>query len=68
MKIITKCLGPIALFCSAQVCAWSNHTLVSHQLIQSMPQVASVAPVKVESLAEFLLANETAVAQLLAED
>ncbi|MAA72966.1 MAG: hypothetical protein CL679_14700 [Bermanella sp.] len=33
-----------------------------------MPQVASVAPVKVESLAEFLLANETAVAQLLAED
>lgn len=68
MKIITKCLGPLALFCSAQVCAWSNHTLVSHQLIQSMPQVASVAPVKVESLAEFLLANETAVAQLLAED
>ena len=68
MKIITKLFWPIALLCSGQVCAWSNHTLVSHELIQSMPEVASAKPVKVESLAEFLLANESAVADRLAED
>jgi hypothetical protein len=68
MKIITKLVLPIALACSGNVWAWSNHTLVSHQLVLTMPQVASAEPVKVESLAEFLMANETAVAQLLAED
>ena len=68
MKIITKLLFPAVMVCSANLWAWSNHTLVSHQLIQSMPQVASASPVKVESLAEFLMANEAAVAELLAKD
>lgn len=68
MKIITKLVLPMAMVCSAQVLAWSNHTLVSQQLVQTMPEVASAEPVAVESLAEFLMANEAEVAQLLAED
>lgn len=68
MKIITILGTVIAFLASASVWSWSNHTLVSHQLVQSMPEVANAAPVKVESLAEFLMANEQQVAQLLAED
>lgn len=66
MKRITTLL--LTLACSTNLWAWSNHTLVSHQLIQSMPKVASSAPVKVESLTEFLMANESELAALLAED
>lgn len=68
MKIITKLVLPMAMVCSAQVLAWSNHTLVSQQLVQTMPEVASAEPVAVESLAEFLMANEADVANLLSED
>lgn len=68
MNVISRCFLPLALCCSANLWAWSNHTLVSHELIQSMPQVATQNPVKVESLAEFLMANEEAVAKLLERD
>jgi hypothetical protein len=68
MKIITRLSLLVLTVSSANLWAWSNHTLVSHELAQSMPQVASAAPVKVETLAEFLMANEIAVAELLADD
>ena len=65
MNVISRCFLPLALCCSANLWGWSNPTLVSHEFIQSMPQVATHNPVKVESLAEFLMANEEAVAMLL---
>lgn len=43
---------------SAQAWSWSNHTLVSEQLLNSMPEVSSADLVKVETLQSFLLANE----------
>lgn len=68
MKIIKPLCTASVLLTSLSAWSWSNHTLVSHQLVQSMPQVAEAAPVKVESLAEFLMANEQQVAQMLAAD
>ena len=43
---------------SGQAFSWSNHTLVSKQLLQSMPEVSSAELVEVEALESFLLANE----------
>jgi len=43
---------------SGQALSWSNHTLVSKQLLGSMPEVNSAEHVKVETLRSFLLANE----------
>ncbi len=51
----------LSLLISAQAFSWSNHTLVSHQLLATLPQVRDSAPVKVESLESFLLANEKAL-------
>jgi len=48
----------LSLFISAQALSWSNHTLVSHQLLNTLPSVRDAAPVKVESLESFLLATE----------
>ncbi|USE37997.1 hypothetical protein [Endozoicomonas sp. SCSIO W0465] len=55
----------LALLISAQAFSWSNHTLVSHQLLATIPQVHDAAPAKVESLESFLLANEKALEAFL---
>jgi len=60
--------GTIALFISAHAWSWTNHTLVSHELVRSMPQVSEQPAVKVESLESFLMANEEALVELLAND
>lgn len=54
------CLA-VSLMLSAQAFAWSNHTLVSHQLVSTLPQVRDAALVEVESLERFLMANEKAL-------
>jgi len=68
MKIITKLCLPLAMACSTQLWAWSNHTLVSQHLVETIPEVKQAPPVPVESLAEFLIANEQDIEQLLADD
>ena len=41
--------------------AWSNHTMVAYRALESMPEVASAAPVTVEPLEAFLKAEEKAL-------
>lgn len=48
----------LSMLISAQAFSWSNHTLVTHQLLATLPQVRDAAPANVESLESFLLANE----------
>ena len=48
------------------VLAWSNHSLVAYRALETMPEVAQAAPVKVEPLEAFLKAEEAAIATLLA--
>ena len=55
----------ILIIVSGQALSWSNHTLVSKQLLQSMPEVSSADLVKVETLKSFLLANEDKLAIFL---
>lgn len=61
-------IGFLLLMFSGFTCAWTNHTLVTHELVHSMPQVSEADPVKVESLAAFLLANEQELSALLASE
>lgn len=57
---LRKILLPVIMLVviSSQAWSWSNHTLVSKQLLSSMPEVNSAELVKVETLEFFLLANE----------
>ena len=47
--------------------SWSNHTLISHDLLQALPEVRDAALVEVESIEAFLMATETELAAFLAE-
>jgi hypothetical protein len=57
---LRKILLPVIMLVviSSQAWSWSNHTLVSKQLLSSMPEVNSAELVKAETLEFFLLANE----------
>lgn len=67
-KTLSRILSVSLMLVCGQVAAWTNHTLVSHELVSSMPYFKSAKPVKVESLASFLMANEQAIADLLEKD
>ena len=47
--------------------AWGDHRLPSYRALERMPEVAQAAPAKVESLVEFLRAEEPAIEKLLAQ-
>jgi hypothetical protein len=49
------------------VYSWSNHTLISHDLLQALPEVRDAAPVEVESIEAFLMATESDLAAFLDE-
>ena len=68
MTIIKTFLSTTLLCASSSLWAWSNHTLISHQLAQSLPEVANAKPVNVESLEDFLMATEKEMAIMLTED
>jgi len=65
MKFRGILLSLIMLGVVGQACSWSNHTLVSQQLLESMPEVNSAGLVQVESLASFLFANEDKLVDFL---
>jgi hypothetical protein len=48
--------------------AWSNHALCTWPALESVPEIASHAPVPVESLESFLQAEGAAIAKLLQEE
>jgi len=55
----------VLVLCSQPIWAWSNHTLVSHELLATMPQVSAAKPVEVTSLERFLVENEQALEDFL---
>jgi len=48
--------------------AWSEHSLITYPILNTMPEVAEQAPIKVETLAEFVTAEAQGLAQLLASN
>ncbi len=56
------------LLVSTQALAWSNHTLITHNVLSTLPLVANRAEVKVETLESFLLATEKALPDFLEKE
>ncbi len=46
--------------------AWSEHSLITYPILNTMPEVAAQAPIKVETLAEFVTAEAQGLETLLA--
>ncbi len=67
MKIIKPLIALSLSLASASTLAWSNHTLVSHTLLATLPEVRDAQPVKVESIESFLIANEQKLEAFLAK-
>jgi hypothetical protein len=66
MKIIQSLLLVSLSAAALPVLSWSNHTVVSHTLLSSMPAVSNAQPVKVETIESFLMANEDKLEAFLA--
>ena len=58
-------LFAVLLLWSAVAAAWSNHALGTWPALSVLPQVVDAAPVKVESLEDFLVAEAAALVPLL---
>lgn len=67
MKIIKPLIALSLSLASASTFAWSNHTLVSHTLLSTLPEVRDAQPVKVETIESFLIANEQKLEAFLAK-
>jgi hypothetical protein len=67
MKIIKPLIALSLSLASASTFAWSNHTLVSHTLLSTLPEVRDAQPVKVETIESFLIANEQKLETFLAK-
>lgn len=65
MKKITPLLFIILSLSTSNLWAWSNHTLISGPLLQSMPALQNAPPATVETIEDFLIANETELAVFL---
>jgi len=52
---------------AAEANAFGNHALTAYRALEKMPEVATAAPVKVETIEAFLKAEEKAIEKLLAE-
>ncbi len=48
--------------------AWQQHTLISYPVLKTMPEVASAPKVKVETLEEFVIAEQKGLETFLAND
>lgn len=59
-----------ALLCSSVFAgnanAWSEHSLITYPILKTIPEVAAQAPIKVETLAEFVSAEAAGLEKLLA--
>ena len=52
---------------STVVHAWSDHASLAWPLLRVMPEVQNAEPLRVETLSEFVVAERTAIAELLAQ-
>ncbi len=66
---LSMCLiSSIFLLLSIETQAWSNHTLITHGLLNSMPEIKNSKKVKVESLSTFLKATQPQLATFLEQE
>ncbi|NQZ42617.1 MAG: hypothetical protein HRT96_21575, partial [Moritella sp.] len=67
-SLIKVILG--VLLCSSMLVsnanAWSEHSLITYPILNTMPEVAAQAPIKVETLAEFVTAEAQGLESLFA--
>ncbi|MFG6469180.1 hypothetical protein [Roseateles sp. BYS87W] len=59
------CTAALLAAIPAAAWAWGNHTPMCYRAFERMPEVAGAAPVKAEPLADFLRAQEGAIAKVL---
>lgn len=67
MTRITWVWAIALLVVAPQAGAWGNHRLASYRAFEQMPEVQRAAPVRVESLASFLKAQEKPLEALLGQ-
>jgi hypothetical protein len=53
---------------STNASAWSEHSLITYPVLKTIPEVADQAPIKVETLEEFVRAEAKGLEKLLAKD
>jgi hypothetical protein len=58
----------LCLLLPAQALAWTEHPLISYQVLSALPVVRDAKPVRVETLDAFLKAEEKALAAVLAQE
>ena len=64
IKPLLLCVCMALLFPSS-VFAWTEHSLITQPILQTMPEITNKAPVKVETLADFVSAEAQDIALLL---
>lgn len=70
MSTLRRLVGLITMLLMLQstvVHAWSDHASLAWPLLRVMPEVQNAEPLRVETLNEFVVAERTAIAELLAQ-
>jgi hypothetical protein len=67
MNRFSVALAALLALSSGAALAWGNHSFAAYRAFERMPEVATAAPVPVETLESFLKADEPAIAALLQE-
>lgn len=70
MSTLRRLIGLITTLLMLQstvVHAWSDHASLAWPLLRVMPEVQNAEPLRVETLNEFVVAERTAIAELLAQ-
>ena len=70
MSTLRRLVGLITTLLMLQstvVHAWSDHASLAWPLLRVMPEVQNAEPLRVETLSEFVVAERTAIAELLAQ-
>ena len=58
-------IAPLLMLQSAILHAWSDHASLAWPLLRVMPEVQKAEPLRVETLSEFVVAERSAIAELL---
>lgn len=58
-------IAPLLMLQSAMLHAWSDHASLAWPLLRVMPEVQKAEPLRVETLSEFVVAERSAIAELL---
>ena len=67
-RIVTALTVLVILFSSVGLMAWSEHPLITHAVMASLPEVSGAEPVPAESIEAFLTAEGERLAKLLVEE